>query len=181
MAVPALRPKATGPYVALGTTALRALRSEVHRCLLAWEQARQRRCSYANVQRPYFSEQPHESISRFIYGQKCAGNSAGSRSLKVPSWFSWFGRRYATIWSSLPLPVEHSNSGWNATNLTVRCTPPWELCRDLLIASLGQFPRNCRQITKKSSGFLIWAGSEVDLRQRRIVGIEIAGADIAGS
>jgi len=38
------------------------------------------------------------------------------------------------------------------------------LCRDLLIASLGQFLRNCRQITEQARGFLVWAGGEVDLR-----------------
>src|SRR5258708_4425289 len=46
MALPALRPKTARPCVAPRTADLRALRSEVHRCLPAWEQARQKRCSY---------------------------------------------------------------------------------------------------------------------------------------
>ena len=36
-------------------------------------------------------------------------------------------------------------------------------CRDLLIASLGQFLRNCRQIAEQASGFLVGAGGEVDV------------------
>src|ERR1700722_2481577 len=54
------------------------------------------------------------------------------------------------------------------------------LCRALLIASLRQFLRSGRQIAKQTTGLLIWTGGEVLLRCRRIVGIEIARADISG-
>ncbi len=53
------------------------------------------------------------------------------------------------------------------------------LWRDLLIAPLGQFRRNCRQIAEQASGFLVGAGGEVDLRLRCIIGIETAGANIS--
>lgn len=64
------------------------------------------------------------------------------------------------------------------TNVTVLCTPP---CAGLLIASLGQFTRNCRQIAEQARGLLVWTGGEVDLRQRCIVRIETARADISGA
>src|SRR5258708_34844094 len=46
MAVPARGPKHHSAPRTPRTADLRALRSEVHRCLPAWEQARQKRCSY---------------------------------------------------------------------------------------------------------------------------------------
>src|ERR1700732_1804612 len=55
------------------------------------------------------------------------------------------------------------------------------LFRVLLIASLGQFTRNCRQIAEQACGFLVWAGGEVDLRSRCIVRIEAARAHISRS
>jgi hypothetical protein len=38
------------------------------------------------------------------------------------------------------------------------------LCLRLLIASLDQFLRNCRQVAEQASGFIVGAGGEVDLR-----------------
>jgi hypothetical protein len=62
-------------------------------------------------------------------------------------------------------PAEHSKQQVECSDLdgSMHSTRAL-LYRDLLIASLGQLRRNCRQIAEQASGFLIGAGGEVDLR-----------------